>query len=118
MSAEKVSFRVAGVDGCKAGWFVAVASLTKQDDLAARYELTPRRVFIAESFSEVLSSTVDCILVCVDIPIGLRESAILPRANSSANAPAAYFRRRLDHAFAPMITRRPARSASNTPARS
>ncbi len=64
-------FHVAGVDGCKAGWFVAIASLTKQNDIAAPCELTLRNVFIADSFSEVLSKTIDCVLVCIDIPIGL-----------------------------------------------
>jgi len=64
-------FQVAGVDGCKAGWFVAVASLTKQGDLASPGEWTLRNVWIADSFREVLSNTVDCLLVCVDIPIGL-----------------------------------------------
>ncbi len=71
MSTEHESFCVAGVDGCKAGWFVAVASGTRQNDTAAPCELTPRKVFIADSFADVLSKTVDCVLICIDIPIGL-----------------------------------------------
>jgi predicted RNase H-like nuclease len=71
MSTEHGSFCVAGVDGCKAGWFVAIASATKQNDIVAPHEFTLRKVFIAETFADVLSKTTDCVLVCIDIPIGL-----------------------------------------------
>jgi len=70
------SFQVAGVDGCKAGWFVAIASATRQSDRSDApgvFEL--KSSCIASSFVEVLSKTRDCELVCVDIPIGLSNGA-------------------------------------------
>jgi predicted RNase H-like nuclease len=64
-------FYVAGVDGCKAGWFVAIASVTMKDETATCCEFNLKNVFIARTFAEVLSKTSDCKLICVDIPIGL-----------------------------------------------
>jgi len=64
-------FRVAGVDGCKAGWFVAIISIKKKDDTSTCWKFTCENVFLAATFTEVLSKTIDCVLVCVDIPIGL-----------------------------------------------
>jgi len=66
---KKQSFQVAGVDGCRAGWFVAVASVTKQKVLQLK------GFYVAETFADVLSKTADCELVCVDIPIGLSDGA-------------------------------------------
>lgn len=71
MTPEQESFQVAGVDGCKAGWFVAIASATKENARATCCEFTLRSLFTASTFNEVLSKTTDCVLVCVDIPIGL-----------------------------------------------
>jgi predicted RNase H-like nuclease len=73
MSAQQL-FQVAGVDGCKAGWFVAVVLVTNE----GRQRDTPRvfklkRVLVASTFANVLSKTADCELVCVDIPIGLSD---------------------------------------------
>jgi len=66
------SFYLAGVDGCKAGWFVAIASVASPAvKLAAKY----LDYCIASSFVEVLSKTRQCKLVCIDIPIGLTDSA-------------------------------------------
>lgn len=70
---ERSSFRVAGVDGCKAGWFVATVSATRKNEAAASLELTLENVFVADTFADVLSKTIDCALVCIDIPIGLSE---------------------------------------------
>jgi predicted RNase H-like nuclease len=70
MSKEQL-FYVAGVDGCKAGWFVAAASVTMKDETETFYKSNLENVFIAGTFTEVLSKTSDCELVCVDIPIGL-----------------------------------------------
>ena len=73
MSAEQ-SFQVAGVDGCKGGWFVAIASVKKinsRTDAPCVFRL--KRVLIARTFVKVLSETSDCELVCVDIPIGLSD---------------------------------------------
>jgi predicted RNase H-like nuclease len=73
MSAEQ-SFQVAGVDGCKGGWFVAIASVKKinsRTDALCVFRL--KSLFVASAFSEILSETADCELVCVDIPIGLSD---------------------------------------------
>jgi predicted RNase H-like nuclease len=67
-------FRVAGVDGCKAGWLVAIISVTKKGkrtDTSCVYDL--KCILVASTFAEVLSKTADCELVCVDIPIGLSD---------------------------------------------
>jgi len=66
---KKQSFQVAGVDGCRAGWFVVVASATRQKVLQLK------DFCVAETFADVFSKTVDCELVCVDIPIGLSDGA-------------------------------------------
>jgi predicted RNase H-like nuclease len=75
----KQSFQVAGIDGCKAGWFAAIASATKASETDTSCEFNLKNVFIARTFAEVLSKTVDCLLVCVDIPIGLSDGSE-PRA--------------------------------------
>ncbi len=66
--------QVAGVDGCKAGWLVAVVSGPEESnrtDAPNPFKLT--NLLVASTFSEVLSQTRDCQLVCVDIPIGLSD---------------------------------------------
>jgi len=66
---------VAGVDGCQAGWFVTVVSaVVKVDLIEESSTLKLNNSFVAGSFSEVLSGTSDCNLVCVDIPIGLSDA--------------------------------------------
>jgi predicted RNase H-like nuclease len=57
---------VAGVDGCRAGWVVVIASAN--DD-----PLMLRSVEVAASFKDVLASTIVCAAVAVDIPIGLSD---------------------------------------------
>jgi predicted RNase H-like nuclease len=82
MSPKQI-FQIAGVDGCKAGWFVAIASATKKnetEDTSCEFNL--KNVFVAGTFAEVLSKTMDCLLVCVDIPIGLSDGS-KPRACDS-----------------------------------
>jgi predicted RNase H-like nuclease len=69
----KQLFCVAGVDGCKAGWFVAIVSVTMEGKTNTPCEFDLKNVFIANTFAEVLSKTPDCKLVCVDIPIGLSD---------------------------------------------
>ncbi len=64
---------VAGVDGCKAGWFVATTSVTMKNETGTSCKFNLKNVFIASTFAEVLSKTSDCKLVCVDIPIGLSD---------------------------------------------
>jgi predicted RNase H-like nuclease len=66
-----LSCRVAGVDGCKKGWVVAVASVMSEGDESS---FGLRRFLVARDFAEVLSETGECELVCVDIPIGLSDS--------------------------------------------
>ncbi|UCC22941.1 MAG: DUF429 domain-containing protein [Planctomycetota bacterium] len=65
-----LSCRVAGVDGCKKGWVVAVASVMSEGDECS---FGLKRFFVARDFAEVLSETGECELVCVDIPIGLSD---------------------------------------------
>ena len=68
------SFKVAGADGCKAGWLVVVASPARRSSrLDPGCALELKRFFVAATFAEVLSQANDCKLVCVDIPIGLTE---------------------------------------------
>jgi len=69
---KKQSFQVAGVDGCRAGWFVVVASATRQRVLQLN------DFCVAKTFADVLSKTTGCDLVCVDIPIGLSDG-VKPR---------------------------------------
>jgi len=72
----KEPFQVAGVDGCKAGWFVVVTSGVKTGSRQnARCFFTIQNSFVAPAFAEVLSKTSGCRLVCVDIPIGLSHGA-------------------------------------------
>lgn len=72
MSPEQ-SFQVAGVDGCKEGWFIATTSITMKNETDTSCEFNLKNVSIASTFAEVLSETSDCKLICVDIPIGLSD---------------------------------------------
>ena len=69
------SLEVAGVDGCRAGWFAAIASAVEQTcqaDVPCILKL--KEFLVARTFADVLSKTPECELVCVDIPIGLSDS--------------------------------------------
>jgi predicted RNase H-like nuclease len=71
---EPKSFQVAGVDGCKAGWFVAVVSVTEINDSRSKtcvYAL--QEFWVAHTFNEILPKTTHFELICVDIPIGLSD---------------------------------------------
>lgn len=72
MSPKQI-FQIAGVDGCKAGWFAAIASATKESETDTSCKFNLENIFIASTFTEVLSKTSDCKLVCVDISIGLSD---------------------------------------------
>jgi len=91
----KKVFQVAGADGCKAGWFVAITSVTEPPVKLGTKYLAPQFIggfpymfklknfCVASSFADVLTKTTPdqvggCKLVCVDIPIGLSD-ADLPR---------------------------------------
>lgn len=75
MSVQQL-FEVAGVDGCRAGWVVAIASaLERTCQMDAPCVLKLKNFVVARTFAEVLSKTRDCKLVCVDIPIGLSNGA-------------------------------------------
>lgn len=63
---------IAGVDGCKGGWLVAMA-----DGWPCPNQ--PVIVF-CESFSEVLTASQNCTVVAVDVPIGLPTAEQWPRA--------------------------------------
>lgn len=71
MIKEENFFQVAGVDGCKDGWLIAIVSGKRKKVTENSWEFTFERVVIANTFAEVLSKTIDCVLVCIDIPIGL-----------------------------------------------
>lgn len=113
----KQLFQVGGVDGCKAGWFVAIASATKQNQTDASCVFKLKNLFAASTFTEVLSKTIDCVLVCVDIPIGLsngnkprecdvaaRKLLRAPRASSVFPAPIRPCLSAEDHAAASEIS--------------
>jgi predicted RNase H-like nuclease len=69
------SFQVAGVDGCRAGWFVVIASATKTRRAGGPSALKFKDFCVARNFAKVLSETRDCELVCIDICIGLSNGA-------------------------------------------
>ena len=73
MVPEHNFFQVAGVDGCKAGWFVAIISATLSGRPRAPCVYRLKDVSIASTFAVVLSKTKGCKLVCIDIPIGLSD---------------------------------------------
>jgi len=77
------AYKVAGVDGCKAGWVVAVASTTVEETGELWHPLAIEDIWISPHFADVLLKTYDCKLVCVDIPIGLSDGPE-PRACDAA----------------------------------
>ncbi len=67
-------FQVAGVDGCKAGWLVAlVEGSVERSEQSGSYKFKAKTIFVAEDFTSVLAETAGCDLVCVDMPIGLSD---------------------------------------------
>lgn len=56
---------IAGVDGCKAGWLVAIADQWPVETLV--------QLIICDTFSSVVMVTKDCQMTVVDMPIGLPE---------------------------------------------
>lgn len=71
---EQQPIMVAGVDGCKAGWFVATTSVMMENEINIFCKFSLKNIFVAGTFAEVLSKTLDCTLVCIDIPIGLSDN--------------------------------------------
>jgi len=68
------SFQVAGIDGCKAGWFVAVVSVMEVGTVANTTCVYALQEFcVAHTFNEILPKTTQFELICVDIPIGLSD---------------------------------------------
>jgi len=68
------SFQAAGIDGCKAGWFVAVVSAMEVGTGASTtcvYAL--QEFWVAHTFNEILPKITQFELICVDIPIGLSD---------------------------------------------
>lgn len=53
---------VAGVDGCRAGWFVVLTDVNR---------LQPARCLIAPRFTDILALSEDPAIIAVDMPIGL-----------------------------------------------
>jgi hypothetical protein len=73
---KQESYEVAGVDGCRGGWCVAVAlPVNEGGGPDAGPFLALKSLFLSRTFAEVLAETDDCELVCVDIPIGLPDGA-------------------------------------------
>jgi len=82
---EKELFRVAGVDGCKAGWCAAIVrAVGKGGRGHADCVLELKSLFVASTFRHVLARTEDCALVCVDIPIGLSEGQAARECDTAA----------------------------------
>lgn len=74
MTREPKSFQVAGVDGCKAGWLVAVVSAMKVvTGVSTTCVCALREFWVARTFNEILPKTTQFELICVDIPIGLSD---------------------------------------------
>lgn len=73
MKPEHNAFEVAGVNGCKAGWLVVIARVMNQAGSNCSFE--SKSIFVAGNFREVLSKTNNCDLICVDIPIGLKNES-------------------------------------------
>ena len=70
------SFQVAGVDGCKGGWLVAIVSVMEVNTVANTACIYKLQEFcVANTFGEVLPRTSQFELICVDIPIGLSDGA-------------------------------------------
>jgi predicted RNase H-like nuclease len=63
----KQLFKVAGVDGCKSGWLVAIVKVKGK-----KYEID-KKPFVEKIFRKVKRKTKSCKVVCVDIPIGLSD---------------------------------------------
>jgi predicted RNase H-like nuclease len=57
------SFRVAGVDGCKAGWVVALVRAAKATGRGLQQPLTVEIIHVSPHFTDVLLKTSDCALV-------------------------------------------------------
>lgn len=63
---------IAGVDGCKGGWLVAMADEWPRPNQIG--------IVFCENFLAVLTATTDCMVVAVDVPIGLPPTGEWPRA--------------------------------------
>jgi predicted RNase H-like nuclease len=84
MSAQEL-FRVAGVDGCKAGWCAAIVrAVGKGRGGDADRMLELESCFVASTFAAVLARGEDCALVCVDIPIGLCDGQAARECDTAA----------------------------------
>lgn len=62
---------IAGVDGCKGGWLVAMAEGWPCP--------APPRLILCPDFPTVLATTKECQVVAVDVPIGLPATSQWPR---------------------------------------
>jgi len=61
---EDTKIRVAGVDGCKAGWVAVIRNLDEPDDLQLR---------IFSAFADIVAFEPHLRIIAVDMPIGLPE---------------------------------------------
>jgi predicted RNase H-like nuclease len=78
------SFEVAGVDGCRGGWAVARVAGRTGPGGELELPLAIDSIGVSPHFADVLLRTYNCLLVCVDIPMGLAES--LPRRECDVEA--------------------------------
>ena len=103
------SFQVAGVDGCKAGWFVAfVEGATERSEPSGSCRFKVTNVVVAADFTQVLAETAGCDLVCIDIPIGLSDDGVPRQCDVKA-------RRLLTAARATSVFSAPIRSCLTAP---
>jgi len=82
---DSVPYEVAGVDGCKAGWCVAIALIPGKPNRPQLPDaVSLKSVSVEFSFGDVLSATSNCKMVCVDMPIGLGEKQMARQCDTQA----------------------------------
>jgi predicted RNase H-like nuclease len=89
---------VAGVDGCRGGWFAVLLRREKASPL-----LQEARFVLCRSFSEVMSLPEQPALIAVDIPIGLLDRAQSGGRSCDRNARILLGRARASSVFTPPI---------------
>lgn len=67
---------IAGVDGCKGGWLVAIADRFPASN--------PPALQVCPDFAAVLEATRDCRVVAIDMPIGIPSGSAERRADADA----------------------------------
>lgn len=91
---------IAGVDGCRGGWIVAIRN---------DRNTSPPAIAFVPTFTEVLRRTASCAAVCIDMPIGIPDSSPVRICDAQA--------RNLLSAMAPAEIRGTASRVFNVPPR-